>query len=164
MIRVDGSRRVTMRNRRFVRPMEPMLRNYMRPVPARRRTAQQPPIRQELPRKSLPSRSPFQVEHVDEAPADTRGGEPDIRFEEVQDTEDVHHPIDVWEDGKAVDDRDDAPTRGRDDRDQERPFEDVTEVLEPNEGSTRPKRTPKPNPTYSPDDYDLNYVGKTWMI
>ena len=30
MIRVDGSRRVTMRNRRFVRPMEPLLRNDTR--------------------------------------------------------------------------------------------------------------------------------------
>ena len=41
MIRVNGSRRVTMRNRRFVRPMEPMLRNDTRPEPARRRTAHQ---------------------------------------------------------------------------------------------------------------------------
>ena len=41
----------------------------------------------------------------------------------------------------------------------EKLFEDVTEVVEPNEGSTRPKRSPKPNPKYSSDDYDLNYVG-----
>jgi hypothetical protein len=39
----------------------------------------------------------------------------------------------------------------------------VTEVVEPNEGSTRPKRSPKPNPKYSPNDYDLSYVGhKSW--
>jgi hypothetical protein len=58
MIKVDRSSRVAMRNRRFVRPMEPMLRNDTRPVlPARRRTAQQPPTRQELPRKNPPSRS-----------------------------------------------------------------------------------------------------------
>jgi hypothetical protein len=31
----------------------------------------------------------------------------------------------------------------------------VTEVLEPNESSTRPKRSPKPNLKYSSDDYDL---------
>jgi hypothetical protein len=30
-------------------------------------------------------------------------------------------------------------------------------VLEPNEGSTRPKRSPEPK--YSSDDYDLNFVG-----
>ena len=35
----------------------------------------------------------------------------------------------------------------------------MTKVLEPNEGSTRPKRSPKPNPKYSSDDYDLNYAG-----
>jgi hypothetical protein len=55
MIKVDRSRRVTMRNRRFVRPMEPMLRNNTRPEPARRRPTQQPPIRQELPRRIPPS-------------------------------------------------------------------------------------------------------------
>jgi hypothetical protein len=60
MIKVDGSRRVTMRNRRFVRPMEPRLKNDTRPLPARRRPAQQPPIRQELPRDNPPSRSPIQ--------------------------------------------------------------------------------------------------------
>jgi hypothetical protein len=46
-----------------------------------------------------------------------------------------------------------------DDQDQERLFEDVTEVRVPNEGSTKPKRSPKPNPKYSSDDYDLKYVG-----
>jgi hypothetical protein len=55
MIRVDGSRRVTMRNRRFVIPMVPMLRNDTQPEHAKRRTAQQPPIRQELQMKNLPS-------------------------------------------------------------------------------------------------------------
>jgi hypothetical protein len=75
----------------------------------------------------------------------------------------VHHRVDVRQDGRAADDRDDAPAGGRDVRDQERLFEDVTKVLEPNEGSTRPKRSPKPNPKYSSDDYDLNYAGsKSW--
>ena len=69
------------------------------------------------------------------------------------------HQVGVWQDGKADDDRDDAPTGERDDRDQHRLFENVTEDLEPSEGSTRPKRSPKPNAKYSPDDYDLNYVG-----
>ena len=30
-----------------------------------------------------------------------------------------------------------------------------------NEGSTRPRRVPKPNSRYSPEDYDLNYVRGT---
>jgi hypothetical protein len=98
MIKVDGSRRVTMRNRRFVRPMEPTLRNNTRPEPARRRPAPQPTIRQELPRKTPPSSSPVQADHVDETPAVLPEGGRDVCFEEVHDTEDVqlHHPVDVW--------------------------------------------------------------------
>jgi hypothetical protein len=46
MIKVNGSRRVTMRNRRFVRPMEPTLRITTRP--ARRRPATQPNQTQEI--------------------------------------------------------------------------------------------------------------------
>jgi hypothetical protein len=74
MIRVDGSRRVTMRNRKFVRPMEPMLRNSTKSEPARRRTTQRPPIRQELPKENPPCRPPVQTEHVDEAPTEEHGG------------------------------------------------------------------------------------------
>jgi hypothetical protein len=48
---------------------------------------------------------------------------------------------------------------GRDDQDQGELFEEVTEVVEPHGGSGRPKRSPKPNPKYIPDDYDLNYAG-----
>jgi hypothetical protein len=33
------------------------------------------------------------------------------------------------------------------------------DVMEPHEGSKRPKRSPKPNPKCSPDDYDRSYVG-----
>jgi hypothetical protein len=38
----------------------------------------------------------------------------------------------------------------------------VTKDVEPNGGSARPKRSPKPNPQYSPDNYDLSYVGDMW--
>ena len=141
-----------MRNRRFVRPMEPMLRNDTRPIPARKRTAQQLPIRLELPRKTPLISSPAQAEHVEEAPDDVHGGEPDVRFEEVRETEDVHRKVDVWKDGRAVDVREGAQARGRDDRDQVGLFEDVMEVQEPDDGSTRPKRSPKPNPKYSPEE------------
>jgi hypothetical protein len=51
-----------------------------------------------------------------------------------------------------------AQAGGRDVRDQERLFEDVVEVKEHDDGSTRPRRSPKPNPRYSPHDYDLNCV------
>jgi hypothetical protein len=157
MIKVEGSRRVTIRNRRFVRPMEPMVRNNTRPEPARRRPATQPTIRQELPRKTPPSISPVQADHVDETPAEVCEGGHDVRFKEVHETEDVHNRVDVWQDDKAVDDHDDAQARRREDHEQEGLFEDVTEVLVPDEGYTSPKRSPKPNPKYSSDDY--NHVG-----
>jgi hypothetical protein len=159
MIMVDESRRVTMRKRKFVRPTEPTLRNATRSEPGRRRTAQRPPIRQELQKKNPPSRPPVQTEHVDEAPTEEHGGEPDVRFEEVRETDKIHHHVDVRQDDRAEDDRDDAHAGGHDDQYRDSLFEDVTEAPEPNEGSTRPKRSPKPNPKYSPDDYDLNYVG-----
>jgi hypothetical protein len=147
MIRVDGSRRVTMRNRKFVRPMEPMLRNATRSEPARRRTAQSPQIRQELPKENPSSRPPVLTEHVDEVTHEERGGEPDVRFEEVRDTNEIHHNVDVRQDGRADDVRDGAHAEGHDDQDRDGLFENVTEAREPIEGSTRPKRHPSPTPS-----------------
>jgi hypothetical protein len=112
-----------------------------------------------LPRKTPPSSPPVQEEHVGETPAEVCEGGRDVRFEEVHDTEDVHHEVDVRQDDKAVDVRDGAQVRGRDVRDQEGLFQNVTEDQEHNDGSTRPKRSPKPNPKYIADDYDLNYMG-----
>jgi hypothetical protein len=81
MIKVDGSRRVTMRNRRFVRPMETALR----PAPARRRSATPPTTRQELPRKTQLSSPPVDG-NVDETPAEEHAGDLDVRFEVVHNT------------------------------------------------------------------------------
>ena len=39
------------------------------------------------------------------------------------------------------------------------PTQNVDEPRNPNMGWTRPRRTAKPNPKYSPDTYDLSYVG-----
>ena len=113
--------------------MDPRLRNDTRPLPTRRRTEWQQPIRQELPRRSPPSQAPVQEERFDEAPAEVRGVDPEVRFGEVQDTEDVHHQVDVWQDARAVDDLDDAPASECDDRDQEQLLDDVDKVQEPNE-------------------------------
>jgi hypothetical protein len=41
--------------------------------------------------QNLTQETSVQVGNVDEAPAEVRGREPDVRFEEVQDTEDVPH-------------------------------------------------------------------------
>ena len=119
MLKVNGSRRVTMRNRRFVRSMETTLRTTTRPAPARRRPATPPTTRQELPRGSLPSCPRVDVDNVDEVPAEVCEGVCDDRFEEVHDTEDVHHEVDVRQDDDATKVCDDAQAKGRADCDQE---------------------------------------------
>jgi hypothetical protein len=152
MIKVDGSRRVTVRNRRFVRPMETTLRTTTRPAPARRRPSTRPTTRRELLRRTPQSSPPVDVDNIDETPAEVREGGRDVRFEEVHDTEDVHHEVDVRQDVDAAEVRGDAQAGDRDDHVQERLFKDVAEVQEHDDGSTRPRRSPKPNPRYSPDD------------
>jgi hypothetical protein len=66
-----------------------------------------------------------------------------------------------------VDKVDETPAVERDDCAQERLFEDVTEVEEHDDDSTSPRRSPKPNPRHSPDNYDLKCVSgkprtKSW--
>jgi hypothetical protein len=135
--------------------MKTALRTTTRPAPARRRPATPPTTRQELPRRTQLSSPPVD-DNVDETPAEEREGDPNVRFEEVHNTEDVHHEVDVRQDVDAAEVHDDAQAGGGDVRDQERLFKDATEVKEHDEGSTRPRRSPKPNPRYSPDVYDLN--------
>jgi hypothetical protein len=115
------------------------------------------PIRPELAGKNLPSQPPVRGDHVDKAPV-VRGGVPDVQVEEVQDNQEVHHQVDAWQADQAVAVHDDVPTGGGgdDDQDRWRLVENVTKDAEPNGGSARSKRSPKPKPMYSPDDYDLS--------
>jgi hypothetical protein len=124
-----------------------------------RRAVRQPPIRQELTKKNFPSKPLVQEDHVVEAPAAVHDGVPDVHIDEVQDAQEVYHPVDAWQDGQAVEVHDDVPTGGRDDHDQGRLVENMTKDVEPNGGSAKPKRSPKLNPQYNPDNYDLSNVG-----
>ena len=83
MIKVNRSRRITMRNRRFVRPMETTLRTTTRPAPVRREQATQPTTRQELPRRTPLSSPPVDADNVDETLAEVCEGDRDVPFEEV---------------------------------------------------------------------------------
>ena len=102
MIRVDGSRRVTLKNRRFVRPMETSLRTPTNQAPARRKPTTPPTTRQEQPREPLPSCPRVDVEKVAKVPAEVREEVSDDRFEEVHDTEDAHHEVDIRQDDAAT--------------------------------------------------------------
>jgi hypothetical protein len=87
------------------------------------------------------------------APTEERGEEPHIRFEEVWNTDEIHHHVHVRQDGRADDVRDDAHAGSHDNQDRDKLFEDMTKVPAPTDGSTSPKRSPKPNHKSSPDDY-----------
>jgi hypothetical protein len=87
MIKVDGSRRVTLRNRRFVRLIETTLRTTTRQAPARRKPATPPTTRQEQPREPLPICPRIDAERVAKVPAEIREEVHDDRFEEVHNTE-----------------------------------------------------------------------------
>ena len=142
MVRVDGSRRVTLRNRRFVRPLKTGLKTTSHQAPARRKPLP-PTTRQDQPKETLPSSPRIVVEKEAEVPAEVDEEIIDDQFEEVHDTEDV---------------QDDATTTEQDDKQSERVFEDAPALKDLNEGWTRPRRAPQPNSRYSPEDYDLNYV------
>jgi hypothetical protein len=101
----------------------------------------------------LPSCPRIDVEKVAKVPAEVREELNDDRFEEVHNTEDAHNEVDIRQD--------DAATTIQDDVQAERLFEAAPAVKELNEGLTRPRRVPKPNSRYSPEDYDLDYVRGT---
>ena len=128
MIRVDGSRRVTLRNRRFVRPLKTGLKTTSHQAPARRKPLP-PTTRQDQPKETLPSSPRIEVEKEAEVPAEVDEEIIDDQFEEVHDTEDV---------------QDDTTTTEQDDKQSERVFEDAPAVKDLNEGLTRPRQVPKP--------------------
>jgi len=135
IIRVDGSRRVTTRNRKFVKRLAPDLKIASPPTPVQHKPVKKTPE----PAKKTP--------------------EPTPRVREIQ-TAPVPVPVDIdhLEEAEVVIDDlavQDEPTN------EEQPVlvETVTENPVPDVGQTRPKRITKPNPKYSPDVYDLSYVG-----
>ena len=115
MIRVDGSRRVAMRNMRFVRQFDAVLRNDTRPEPGRRMAVRQSP-------------APEDPDH--KAPAAIQGGEPDVRAEGVHDTQEVHHQEDARQGDQVAADAHDVHTNGDDTQDQGRQDEGVINLIE----------------------------------
>ena len=83
----------------------------------------------------MPSCPRVDVEKVAKVPADVREEVSNDRFEEVHDTEDAHHEVDIRQD--------DAATMIQDDVQAERLFEAAPAVKELNEGLTRPRRRGK---------------------
>ena len=141
VIRVDGSRRVTTRNRKFVRKLIPDKRTVATPTPA-----------QYKPAKKTPEPAPRVMEVPNATAPITEDSE---HLDEVRMMEDEQHHLAQAE--GVVDDLavKEVPTN----REQPVQVETVTELPVPDVGQTRHKRIARPNPKYSPDVYDLSYVG-----
>ena len=139
-IRVDGSRRVTIRNRRFIRELNPDLRRNQVSAPVmgkslmkttKKTVADPVPVVTAAPHKEVP---PIQAEEPREVVGNHDAQPLDTVVYKVPDD---HHVVVVEEQAPPV----------------------QVDDPEPEVGSTRPMRTAKPNSKYSPDVYDLSYVG-----
>ena len=147
LIRVDGSRRVTMRNRRFIRELNPDLRRI--PVSA--------PVMKKSLKKTAEKTVAEPVPDVTAAPHEVQP----VHSEEPEEVVGVHdrrddQPLDElsqievpYDNHVDVVEEQELPVQ----------LEMIVENPEPEVGSTRPRRIAKPNSKYSSDVYDLDYVG-----
>ena len=70
VIRVDGSRRVTTRNRRFVRPLNPVLRMEANPKPVMRKKKKSNPVMRKEKKREVPvHKAPVHEAPIHEAPS-----------------------------------------------------------------------------------------------
>ena len=129
-MRVDGSRRATLRNRKFVRPLHP---NLKRPI-----TNNPQPFEENVMVPAHPARHAPAVE--DHLPVSQRDGDAGPDPDPV--------PVPVVAPQQVPTNEAAAETLDRGDHD--RGDHDAVQ---------RPRRSPKPNPKYSPEVYDLDYVG-----
>ena len=143
-----------MRNRRFVRLLDPALRNIQGP-----RSLMREPVKKSLPPQSVQVQKPHSVQKK------IVQGDPPVRHDDVQDRDgslvipdaaDLDQGVQHAEDGNAVPGQEVGGVAVHVPADQglgER-ADDVQEAEQ-----ARPRRIPKPNPKYSPEVYDLSYVG-----
>ena len=133
---MDGSRRATLRNRKFVRPLQP---NLKKPI-----TANLLPFEENVMTPAHPARQAPAVE--DHPPGDQGDGDARPDPHPVL----VDAPQQVVNNEAAAEPHEHGDQDGRADQDVQgaRHHSDVQ----------RPRRLPKPNPKYSPEVYDLDYV------
>ena len=178
LIRVDGSRRVTTRNRRFIRQLDPRLRTPNSPRTVLRKR------NDEVPEKVTDMTAP-------KARAATHDEGPPVEQEQqvhVQPQEQpVHHQQDPAPQNAVLDQYggftrnrlEDCPQQGGvndllewaipaapgvvGDEDHVQDVEPVAvpdaENVLPAQVNARPRRAKQPNTKYSPDVYDLSYIG-----
>ena len=143
LVRVDGSRRTTLRNRRFVRPLDPDVRRH-----ASRNTGETPVA---VPRQDD---CDDRVEKNFYQNEDYASVVRDENSEENQNNNNSHvrdHPV-IEETVPEVMGNSNVDNADGDDVQE---YATVEEHVEP-----RPKRVKKPNKKYDPDIYDLSYVSQ----
>ena len=178
LVRVDGSRRVTLRNRRFIKELHPSLARMtpepVKTTPRKKRVPKAahkvPETRQEQPPPETqagstpactvpeaPQQDPIPTAPETQAgrtptctvPEATQEPAPPPLYTPYQALEGLNERLD---DGVEPDEVDtETPP--------DQPIQEVNEPPSPSLAQTRPRRIPKPNPKYSPDTYDLSYVG-----
>ena len=165
LVRVDGSRRVTLRNRRFIRELDPSLLSMTPPVVSTPKPVKNPPVKKKRPEASLSPtvQENHQEQTVPVAPRDSSPAGDQDHQEVLHETPSrrilspdylsgqEYHDDRVENDEVAIEMPPEQPI--------ETVIESVIEPPSPEPGLTRPRRTAKPNPKYSPEIYDVSYVG-----
>jgi hypothetical protein len=157
LVRVDGSRRVMLRNRKFVRPLNP---NLKKSVSLRLKPLEQDVMKNTTEVEHVPKNTTTRQEVTETVPNDTV----------VHDVEE--HGGYEYQDlskcpakGGTVNDllqwaipHQSQPEPVNDQGAQDVPTGGDARGAQPEAVVTRPRRSVKPNPKYSPDTYDLNYI------
>ena len=144
---VDGSRRVTFRNRKSVKKLNPELRRMPNPAPVQHKSVKKAPVKKKITKSGstvLEAQQEPPVAEVPEAPLGV-ADEPELH-DEVR--EGVDEQVDQAE---LVDEANiavDVPAG------QLLPAQIETELAVPVIDQPRPRRSSKLNPKYSPDVYD----------
>ena len=144
---IDGSRRVNLRNRRFVKKLDPELKKMPNPAPV------QPQSVKKAPEKKRIKKSSSTVPEVQQEPPVAEVPEVPLGAADEQDHHGkVHEWVDVQVDQAGL--VDEANTAIVVPAEHPLPAQTETELAVPVIDQPRPKRSSKLNPKYSPDVYD----------
>lgn len=152
MIRVDGSRRVTLRNRRFVKKLNPEFRRMPIPAPVQPKPTKKSPVKKKIPESFSTFLEVHQVHPIPKVP---RG--PLIVADDQEHREEVREVVDEQVDQAGL--VEDAHVDVDVPAEQPLPAQTETELPGPVIDQPRTRKNAKAHPKYSPEVNDLSYVG-----
>ena len=145
--KVDGSRRFTLRNRRFVKKLDPKLRRMPNPATVQPKSVKKAPVKKKIPKSGSTVPEVQQEPPVTEVPEVPLG---------AADEQDHHNEVYEWID-EQIDQAglvDEASTDVNVPAAHPLPAQTETELAVPVIDQPRPRRSSKPNPKCSPGVYD----------